>query len=60
MPAVATLVSAQKSNRESAPDGNAVSLDDQLARLADTETAHDLASDIYKKYLSFFRLAIGR
>jgi len=60
VPAVATLVSTQKSNRESAPDGNAVSLDDQLARLADTETAHDLASDIYKKYLSFFRLAIGR
>ena len=52
--------SPRKSDRESAPDGNAVSLDDQLARLAETETAHDLATDIYKKYLSFFRLAIGR
>jgi flagellar basal-body rod protein FlgB len=50
----------RKTGGERAPDGNAVSLDDQLARLAETETAHDLASDLYKKYLGFFRLAIGR
>ena len=51
---------APKTRGERAPDGNAVSLDDQLARLADSETAHELASDLYKKYLGFFRLAIGR
>ena len=50
----------RKASSERAPDGNAVSLDDQLAKLAETETAHDLASDLYKKYLGFFRLAIGR
>ncbi len=60
VPTAVSLASTRKSGRESAPDGNAVSLDDQLARLAETETAHDLASDIYKKYLGFFRLAIGR
>ena len=60
LPSLVSAPSSGKTGRESAPDGNAVSLDDQLARLAETETAHDLASDIYKKYLGFFRLAIGR
>lgn len=59
-PASPPPLSPRRTGRESAPDGNAVSLDDQLARLAETETAHDLATDIYKKYIGFFRLAIGR
>jgi flagellar basal-body rod protein FlgB len=56
-PAPGTL---RASASERAPDGNAVSLDDQLAKVADTETAHDLTSDLYKKYMSLFRTAIGR
>ncbi len=45
---------------ERAPDGNAVSLDDQLTRIADTDAAHDLATGLYKKYLTLFRTALGR
>lgn len=45
---------------ERAPDGNAVSLDEQLARIAETETAHEMTSELYKKYLGFFRTALGR
>jgi len=45
---------------ERAPDGNAVSLDQELTRIAETETAHDLAGDLYRKYLGLFRTAIGR
>lgn len=59
-PAVPTGGTAQPVKGERAPDGNGVSLDEQLAAIADTESAHDLTSDLYKKYLSFFRLAIGR
>ncbi len=44
---------------ERAPDGNAVSLDDQLTRIADTDAAHDLATGLYKKYLTLFRTALG-
>ena len=51
---------AQPVKGERAPDGNSVSLDEQLAAIADTESAHGLTSDLYRKYLSFFRLAIGR
>lgn len=45
---------------ERAPDGNAVGLDDELMKVADTETAQELVTNLYTKYLGFFRLAFGR
>ncbi len=47
-------------NAAHSPDGNGVALDTQLARVAETETIHDLVGDLYKKYLGFFKIAIGR
>jgi flagellar basal-body rod protein FlgB len=41
------------------PDGNAVSLDDQLTKVADTATAQEIATTLYKKYLSMFSFAFG-
>ncbi len=41
------------------PDGNTVSLDEQLTRVADTATAQQIATTLYKKYLSMFSLALG-
>ena len=43
-----------------APDGNAIALDEQLVKVADTETTHALATTIYRKYLSMFSIALGR
>lgn len=43
-----------------APDGNAVSIDEQLMKVADTETSQELVTNLYTKYLAFFRLALGR
>jgi flagellar basal-body rod protein FlgB len=43
-----------------APDGNAVTLDDQLIKVANTETTHALVTTIYKKYLGLFAMALGR
>ncbi len=43
-----------------APDGNAVSLDSVLARMADTDASQELTSSIYKTYMSLFRTALGR
>lgn len=45
---------------ERAPDGNAVSLDTELTKLADTDGMHELATNLYTKYLSMFRLALGK
>jgi len=46
--------------RETAPDGNAVPLDDELGRVADTENAHELVSALYHTYLGLYRTALGR
>ena len=45
---------------ERAPDGNSVSLDVELAKVADTESAHSLVTGLYQKYLAMFRTAAGR
>jgi flagellar basal-body rod protein FlgB len=41
-------------------DGNAVSLDEQLTKVADTATSQATVTAIYRKYLAFFGLALGR
>jgi flagellar basal-body rod protein FlgB len=43
-----------------APDGNAVSIEDQLMKVADTETSQEMVTNLYTKYLGLFRLALGR
>lgn len=45
---------------EHAPDGNTVKLDEQLMRVAETETTNTMVANIYSKYLGLFRLALGR
>lgn len=45
---------------EQAPDGNSVSLDDQLERIADTQTMQELTTSLYTTYLGMFRTAIDR
>jgi flagellar basal-body rod protein FlgB len=45
---------------EQAPDGNAVSLDEQLVKIAQTDTDHQLVSTVYTKYLGMLRMALGR
>jgi flagellar basal-body rod protein FlgB len=36
--------------RERAPDGNAVSLEDQLTKVADTASTQELVLNLYRKY----------
>jgi flagellar basal-body rod protein FlgB len=43
-----------------APDGNAVSLQDQLTKVADVETNQAMVSELYRKYLGMFREALGK
>jgi flagellar basal-body rod protein FlgB len=52
-----SLLTTQAGARE--PDGNAVSLDDQLTKVADTATSQAIAASLYKKYMSMFSLALG-
>jgi flagellar basal-body rod protein FlgB len=45
---------------ERSPNGNAVSLDREAMRVADTDTAHALATGLHRRWLGMFRTALGR
>jgi flagellar basal-body rod protein FlgB len=45
---------------EQAPDGNAVALDKELVKVADTDAAQELVTTLTKKYYGLVRNAIGR
>jgi flagellar basal-body rod protein FlgB len=46
-------------NDQHGPDGNGVALDTQLTKVADTGTTQSLVTNIYKKYMSLFSMALG-
>jgi flagellar basal-body rod protein FlgB len=45
---------------ERTPDGNAVSLDQQALKMAETDTAHALTINLYRRYVALYRTALGR
>ena len=45
---------------ERAPDGNAVSIEEQLTRVADTEGAQSLTTNLMHKYFGLFRTVLGK
>ena len=51
---------ADRQAAEAAPDGNAVSLDREAVRVAETDTAHALALAIHRSFAGMFRLTLGR
>lgn len=59
-PTAGTAGMAHSRPRERAPDGNAVSLEDQLMKVADTSSTQELVANLYRKYQGLFRTALGR
>jgi flagellar basal-body rod protein FlgB len=54
---------AARPNREiaaSTPDKNNVRLEQQLMKVADTETLHSTVTAIFKSYMSMFNTALGK
>ena len=45
---------------ETAPQGNAVVLEEQMMKVAETSAKHKLTSELYKKHLNMFRMALGK
>jgi flagellar basal-body rod protein FlgB len=45
---------------ERGPDGNGVSLDTEMLRIAETDASHELVGEVYRKYVGMFRTAAGR
>lgn len=52
--------SRQVRPREHAMDGNGVSMEEQLIKVADTAGAQELVANLYRKYHGMFRTALGR
>ena len=45
---------------ETSPDGNSVILEEQMAKVAETQMSHQLTTQLYRKHLNMFKIAIGR
>lgn len=50
----------EKNPYEEKPTGNAVSLEEQLLKVSQTQTDYSLVSTIYKKQIDLLKMAIGR
>jgi flagellar basal-body rod protein FlgB len=44
---------------ETSPNGNSVVLEEQMAKLSETEISHRLTTNLYKKHLNMLKMAIG-
>ncbi len=44
---------------ETAPAGNAVVLEEQMAKVSETSVSHRLTTELYRKHLGMIRTAIG-
>lgn len=53
-------VKEAKHTYETSPTGNSVILEEQLVKVADNASAHQLATSLYRKNLNLFRIALGR
>ncbi len=45
---------------ETAPNGNAVVLEDEMTRIGEAKSAYELAANLFKKQVGMLRTAIGR
>lgn len=52
-------VAEQRTSYEIAPDGNAVVLEEQMAKVSETALSYSLANELYRKQLGMFRIALG-
>jgi len=48
----------QKNTYEAAPDGNAVVLEEQLVKVAQTQNDYNAITNLYKKQIGMFKLAL--
>lgn len=53
-------VARDRSIIETSPDGNQVSLEDQLTKVADTGMEYQMLTNLYRKQLSMLKTALGR
>lgn len=45
---------------ETAPNGNAVVLEEQMAQLGETQVQHRLTTELYRKHIGMIKIALGK
>ena len=45
---------------ETRPNGNAVNLEDEMLKLAETQIEHQVAASLYQRSIAYMRIALGR
>jgi len=45
---------------ETSPNGNSVILEEQLAKVNESQISHQFTTNIYKKHIQMFKMALGR
>jgi flagellar basal-body rod protein FlgB len=53
-------VFSQRKTYESSPDGNAVILEEQMAKMGEAQTKYDTAINLMQKHIRMLRTAIGK
>jgi flagellar basal-body rod protein FlgB len=53
-------IQAMMDTPEAAPNGNTVSLEQQMMEMTDTAAEHRLALDLFRRHTSMLRIALGR
>ena len=54
-----TFKAVRSPDSQSSPDGNAVVLEEQMMKVAETQMAYAEAAGVYKKMISMWRTALG-
>ncbi len=61
LPALAPAVGESRTDDSgTAPDGNGVHVDVELTKLADTETAQNLVTSVWKSYVGMYRTVLDK
>ena len=50
----------EKDTYETLPAGNAVVLEEQLMKVAENRHSYELMTQLYRKHMQMFRIALGR
>ncbi len=58
--AAAVAVVHSRNPDETTPSGNAVVLEEQMMKVAETQADYQMATSLYRKYMDMLKLAIGR
>lgn len=45
---------------ETAPNGNAVVLEEQMGKISETQLQHSLSTELYRKHIGMIKIALGK